>query len=88
LFSNISTLLEIIEKGILDFVAFNHNQGKIQLNQEQELFLQLADVNKEESTYEKLISGSCHLPCAKLNLDFIKPADRATYLLNYLYMQI
>jgi hypothetical protein len=25
LFSKISALLEIIEKGILDFVAFNHN---------------------------------------------------------------
>ena len=45
-------------------------------------------MTKEETTYEKLISGSCHLPCAKLNLEFIKPADRATYLLNYLYMEI
>jgi hypothetical protein len=88
IFSKISALLDIIEKGILDFVAFNHNQPKLLQNQ-QEPFLSLADGKPDESNYRKLVNGLCNqinLPSAKLNLEHIKPADRATYLLNYLYM--
>ena len=41
--------------------------------------------------YYKLVndtSNPTNLPNASLNFEHIKPADRATYLLNYLYMQI
>ena len=34
------------------------------------------------------IQNPLNLPFARLNFNLIKPADRATYLLNYLYMQI
>lgn len=32
------------------------------------------------------ISNPLNLPNASLNFEHVKPADRATYLLNYLYM--
>ena len=46
---------------------------------------------QSNETFKKLLSSvenHRNLPFARLNLKFIKPADRATYLLNYLYMQI
>jgi hypothetical protein len=39
LFSKINALLDIIEKGILDYVAFNHNNQKLSYDN----FLNLAD---------------------------------------------
>ena len=45
----------------------------------------------QHENYHKLvndISNPLNLPNASLNFEHIKPADRATYLLNYLYMQI
>jgi hypothetical protein len=48
-------------------------------------------VEDEFLNYAKLvndITNTQNLPVASLNFEHIKPADRATYLLNFLYMQV
>ena len=50
------------------------------------------EINNDEiqhDNYRELVNNvqnSQNLPMAQLNFAGIKPADRATYLLNYLYM--
>lgn len=38
--------------------------------------------------YQGQVWNNAQLPSARLNFEHVKPADRATYLLNYLYMRI
>lgn len=139
LFSKIEALKDIMEQGVLDFVAHSHN---IQAAAEQDLdapkqaggraplesLLRLAEVQKGQGksgarepdfggkglnasdlndqgdqeapadegaasheTFKKLldeVQNPLRLPNARLNVEHVRPADRATYLLNYLYMQI
>ena len=74
LFTKIEALTDIVEKGVLDYVAHTHKNAE--LNVGTQLLLKLA------------VDMPGDLPYARLNLDAVKPADRATYLLNYLYMSI
>lgn len=49
------------------------------------------DENEQYLRHSKLtndVNNTQNLPHARLNFEDIKPADRATYLLNYLYLQI
>ena len=118
LFSKMDALADIMEKGILDFVAHSHNQqegakehsvGMLfdgeqnqDLEPEEMSFLQIAEpefkpqiaktdlepTNTQKQNFVSKIDNPLELPSALLNFEDIKPADRATYLLNFLYMQI
>ena len=121
LFSKIKALRDIIENGILDYVAHNYKQNKHneenmffdkfnrfkeEDNNPTQDFLLLAEVqakkqdgdcslsdgrDHDDFQFKSLTEGVCNqqnIPSASLNFDFIKPADRGTYFLNYLYVQI
>ena len=135
LFSKVASLKNLMQRGILDFVAHDFSQSRrnqkkpefmfvdesASQQMDQESFLLLADFENEaekqaqakkekdradlDSDLERPRPDSGHLPQnfarltnntqnqlrlpnARLNLRQIQPADRATYLLNYLYLQI
>ena len=84
-------------------MLFDMEDEDEQLEPELETFLLLAEADKpkekgeegsnidENTNYTRLVNEVMNtegLPSANLNFDEIKPADRATFLLNYLYMQI
>lgn len=71
IFSKVEAVTDVIEKGILDYVAHTHRYAEHGI----EMLLKLAD-----PSYERAV--------AKLDLKHVRAADRATYLLNYLYMSI
>lgn len=69
------------------------NKGKKDNNLDQSQEIDNENDNKEyeqtNETFKQLLNNvenQRNLPSAQLNLKFVKPADRATYLLNYLFM--
>jgi hypothetical protein len=87
LFAKVETLQAVISNGIMDFlVELREAQDSSQKPQFKQIFgdqLLPSTHQKEELPIE--FTGSLIENSATLDSDKIKPADRVTFLLNYLY---